>query len=164
MKRILSILIITLALTVAGRAQSNTTYYFSGAWWESRTTPGLVLAAGEIRVTLFDDGTCEAERDDNNQVFDFCVGTWSETRNRAGLVTAVKVTFTSDYAGEIFVATAKKGLLKGKFNGGGYKGNISARSLDPNPTPATPSAVADREIWKQNTTNSLRVRELIVCR
>ncbi len=142
MKRIFSVLIILGALSLAGHAQSAVKYYFTGAWWETRTISGFVLAAGELRVNLFEDGSCEAERDDNNAVFDRCVGNWSETRNRAGETVSIKVRFTSDYADEVFIATAKKGLLKGKFSGGGYKGNISARLLETNGTTATKPADA----------------------
>jgi hypothetical protein len=131
MKTILSIFTLMIGLSLRAQAQEFTiTYYLSGAWWETRTLSGLTLDAGEIRIWLYSDGVAEAEREFDDQIFDFCDGTWNETRNSFGVVTSVKMSFVSDFAGEVFTLTAKRGKVTGKF-ASTRVGKVQATFLDP---------------------------------
>ena len=131
MKTTLSLLSLIVALTFGAHAQEYTiTYYLSGAWWETRTLPELTLDAGEIRIWLYSDGVAQAEREFDDQIFDFCDGTWTETRNSFGVVTSVRMQFVSDFVGEVFTLTAKKGKVTGKFTST-RAGKVQATFLDP---------------------------------
>jgi hypothetical protein len=131
MKTTLSILALVIGLGLRAQAQEFTlTYYLSGAWWETKTLPGLTLDAGEIRIFLYSDGVAQAEREFDDQIFDFCDGTWSETRNSFGVVTSVKMYFVSDFVGEVFTLTAKRGKVTGKFTST-RSGKVQATFLEP---------------------------------
>lgn len=92
---------------------------FSGAWYETRVPAGEVPSAGEIRIELFDDQTCAAIRQLNDGDFDLGEGTWKPGKKGSKIVN-----FTSDFAGEVFQGTLKKGVLNGAFSGGGYSGKF----------------------------------------
>ena len=110
--------------------------YLSGAWYETRTTGGSEVEAGEMRVWLYPDGSCRAEREFNDTPFDQCRGFWSSKTNALGRVTSTSMTFVSDRAGEKFSATTRNNVLTGKFIGGGRIGSFKLRFLpseqDPN--------------------------------
>jgi hypothetical protein len=130
MKRTLSILILLFTFGLAGYAAERIAY-FSGAWWETQTPAGHpgTVSAGEIRVAFWDDGVASAEREDDDIVFDFCLGTWTAIRNRAGTITSYRATFSSDFDGEVFTVTVRNTLLKGKFkSASGWRGNVQARA------------------------------------
>jgi hypothetical protein len=119
---------LTFLLSLAAHAADyTTTYRLTGAWWERKAAPGYVISAGEMRIWLYSDGVAQAEREFDDGIFDLCDGTWSEKRNRFGVVTSVSMRFVSDFAGELFKITAKKGVAKGKFNSAaGYAGTVQA--------------------------------------
>jgi hypothetical protein len=137
MKKFLAVCVLSLLFSLVAHAQQDTTndlgvvYSSTGAWWETKTLPGHIVDAGEIRIDFNDDGTIDGERDYNDEAFDTITGHWAEFKNAAGVVTKVTVTFVSDWAGEIFIGTAKKGVLKGKFSGGGYSGSFQMNFIDP---------------------------------
>lgn len=118
------------------KVEAGAESYLSGAWYQTKTTPTNSLEAGEIRIWLYHDGTCRAEREFNNNIFDLCRGAWSQKTNATGHVTSTKMTFVSDHAGETFIATAKNNAFTGIFTGGGYGGKFQVRFLpatqDPN--------------------------------
>jgi hypothetical protein len=131
MKTILSLFTLLIGLSLRAHAQEFTiTYYLSGAWWETKTLPGLTLDAGEIRIWLYSDGVAQAEREFDDEIFDFSEGTWTETRNSFGVVTSVKMYFVSDFVGEVFTLTAKRGKVTGKF-ASTRVGKVQATFLDP---------------------------------
>jgi hypothetical protein len=92
---------------------------FTGAWYETKAPAGGVPNAGEIRIQLFDDQSCAAIRQLNDGDFDLGEGTWKPGKKGTKIVS-----FTSDFAGEVFQGTVKKGVLNGAFSGGGYAGRF----------------------------------------
>ena len=103
--------------------------YLSGSWTESKTALGDERAAGEIRIWLYRDGVCRAEREFNNATFDSCAGSWSQKTNSTGQVLSTKITFISDHTGEVFISTTKNNLVSGRFIGGGHVGKFQATFL-----------------------------------
>ncbi len=98
--------------------------YFTGAWYETKTISGATLSAGEIQLRLFEDKSCSAVREFNNQPFDYARGTWSA--NKKGVVT---FNLIGDLADEVFRGTVKKGAFGGSFSGGGHVGKFAVSEL-----------------------------------
>lgn len=118
------------------KIETGAARYLSGAWYETRTTNGSEVEAGEMRVWLYPDGSCRAEREFNDAPFDQCTGSWLQKTNALGRITSTSMTFVSSRAGEKFFATTRNNVLTGKFTGGGHQGSFKLRFLpsdqDPN--------------------------------
>ena len=127
MKRTLALVLLTFALSLACHAQVSVTYYLTGAWWETKVVPGMTPTAGEMRITLYSDGSIGGTRDFNDGEFDTISGSWFDVQTPTGIVS--KLRFTSNWRGEVFVANYRKALVTGLFNGGGYKGKFQLISL-----------------------------------